>query len=79
MADQPTDDFQPRGWRDVYALVRDTRSDVLEAVATVDAKVDDHLADHKNSRGQNWTNARVLIQTVLPFPAAILAIIALLR
>lgn len=30
----------PTSWRDVYTLVRDTRKDVLDAVAAVDKKVD---------------------------------------
>lgn len=30
----------PTSWRDVYQLVRDTRKDVLEAVAAVDKKVE---------------------------------------
>lgn len=32
-------DAAPSSWRDVYTLVRDTRDDVLAAVATVDGKV----------------------------------------
>lgn len=31
----------PSSWRDVYALVRDTRTDVLGAVGEVDTKVTD--------------------------------------
>lgn len=34
-----TPDQSPSSWRDVYQLVRDTREDVLGAVAVVDGKV----------------------------------------
>ncbi len=33
-------DTNPSSWRDVYALVRDSRSDVLEAVEEVGGRVD---------------------------------------
>lgn len=53
----------PSSWRDVYALVRDTRADVLVAVEKVDAKAtdlqrrvarieDDRLAEQSERRAQ---------------------------
>lgn len=51
---------QPTSWRDVYALVRDTRADLLVAVSNVDTKVtalaervdtiEDSRADEKTAR-----------------------------
>lgn len=37
---EATEHPNPTSWRDVYQLVRDTRKDVLEAVAAVDKKVE---------------------------------------
>lgn len=34
-----TEGTQPTSWRDVYALVRDTRDDLLGAIEKVDGKV----------------------------------------
>lgn len=35
----PHEGAQPTSWRDVYALVRDTREDLLGAIGKVDGKV----------------------------------------
>lgn len=75
----------PRSWRDVYALVRDTRTDVLAEVGEVKAKVDTHLLAHAQKDGaaaerqRMAGGARSFILTMLPIPASILAVLAVIR
>lgn len=79
---------QPSSWRAVYDLVRDTRADILrevaetkDEVAGLRARFDTHMLEHatKRGRGEAWATARVFVTTVLPIPAAVLAMIALVR
>jgi hypothetical protein len=83
---------QPSSWRDVYTLVRDTRDDVLREMAEVKdevaglrAKVDTHLLEHAATGGRAAqrlalvSSIRLFIATILPIPATILAVLALVK
>lgn len=85
-------DGSPNSWRDVYSLVRDTRLDVLAEVNAVRTDVtairashDKHMLEHaemagsKKAQSLRITAVRTFITTVLPVPAMLLAILALLQ
>lgn len=83
---------QPTSWRDVYALVRDTRLDILTEVgeaktevAGLRAKIDTHLLEHATTNGVRAGERKVfglakstiaLIVSILSGIAAFSAIIA---
>jgi hypothetical protein len=89
MNDQHAD--RPTSWRDTYALVRDTREDVLAAVNRVNTKVD-HLTQRVNAievaraaaSGQSAGEARIagiarssiaLVLSVISAATALIAVV----
>lgn len=82
----------PTSWRAVYDLVRDTRSDILTEVSEVKdevkgltARFDTHMLEHAVEKGQRnqrsvfMASIRTFISVVVPIPAAILALLAMVR
>jgi len=70
----------PKGWRDTYDLVKDTRDELLAEIVPLRESFNTHLIQHAEARGRAsmWGSLRTFISTALPIPATILALIALL-
>lgn len=81
-------DSGPSSWRDVYALVRDTRADILEEVAKLATQLTDHSSRIETLEGERANrasvrgavrvsvqNGRTLLLTVVAIAAFLLSLL----